>query len=178
MRRPAAVAALLAAAVAGGCPLPQPLPVVQRTGGLTVTPPRILAESASPGQALVRVGTGCGAAAVRPFSVVLEDLNVDEVVQARWFVDYDAGSPGLQGLEDVPPAPGGGTLRPLASPYQYRLGDHDPARPHVVELVVSNGFYAIGADPPGSPVNRTPQPGYETQVFRWVVLYETGAPCP
>jgi hypothetical protein len=170
--RAAAPLALLLAA----CPLPQPLPAVAPVG--TVAPPRIVVASASPARALVQVGTGCGTSAVLPFSAVLDDSNVDELVQARWFVDYDAGSTGIQGIEDVLPAPDGGTTRPLASPYLFRLADHDPARPHVVELVVSNGFYAIGADPPGSPVNRTPLPGYEVQVFRWTVAYEPGVPCP
>jgi hypothetical protein len=47
--------------------------------------------------------------------------------------------------------------------------DYGPiaASPHVVELVASNGFYALGT--PGlSLPNRTPLPGRETQVFRWV----------
>jgi hypothetical protein len=170
-------AALLAIALAG-CPLPQPLPAVQRVGGATVAPPRILADSASPPGAIVRVGASCGPAATVPFTAMLEDPNVDELVQARWFVDYHAGSTGLQGLENVLPSPDGSAIRSLATPYLFRLGDHDPARPHVVELVVSNGFHDVGADPPGSPVNRTPLPGYETQVFRWVVSYEPGAPCP
>jgi hypothetical protein len=174
-RRRSPALALVAAAMAG-CPLPQPLPAVQQTGA-AVTPPRILAGSASPPEALVPVGTSCGAATI-PFSAMLEDPNVDELVQARWFVDYDAGSTGVQGLEDVPPAPDGSPIRTLAAPYQFRVGDHDPARPHIVELVVSNGFYDLGADPPGSPVNRTPLPGYETQVFRWTVAYDPAAPCP
>jgi hypothetical protein len=174
VRRPAAALAL---ALAAACPLPQPLPAVQRVGGSTVAPPRVVAETASPRSALVRVGTGCGVA-VLPFSAVLDDPNVDEVVEARWFVDYDAGSTGVQDLEQVAPAPDGGTLRALADPFLFRLGAHDPAVPHVVELVVSNGFYELGADPPGAAVNRTAQPGYETQVFRWTVVYDPAALCP
>jgi hypothetical protein len=47
-----------------------------------------------------------------------------------------------------------------------------------VEVVVSNGFHTIGQDPPGAlQPNRTPQSGYETQVFRWTVVYEPGGRC-
>jgi hypothetical protein len=43
---------------------------------------------------------------------------------------------------------------------------------HIVELVVSNGF-----DPEGVPTNRSPQPGFEIQLYRWVFLNRAD-PCP
>jgi hypothetical protein len=178
VRRALPFVALLAASL-GGCPLPQPLPAVQRVDGTTVTPPRVVADSATPQQAVVRVGTTCAAGSVLPFSAVLEDPNLDDPVQARWFVDYDAGSTGVQRFEDVLRSPDDADpLRTLAAPFMYRVDDHGQTLPHVVELVVSNGFYEIGGDPPGARVNRSPRPGFETQVFRWVVVHDAGAPCP
>jgi hypothetical protein len=176
VRRHLAAAALLLLAA---CPLPQPLPVVQRTNGTTVTPPRVIAESATPAQALIRVGDACPSTSTVAFSALLDDPNVDDAVQARWFVDYDAGAHGVLGIEDVAAAADpSNPIRSLAAPFVYRITDHAPAQPHVVELVVSNGFYGLGGDPLGSPVNRTAQPGFEAQVFRWIVLHEAGGPCP
>jgi hypothetical protein len=46
----------------------------------------------------------------------------------------------------------------------------------VLELVVSNGFYDPVTDPGPTP-NRTPRPGFETQVYRWVFTYADLASC-
>jgi hypothetical protein len=75
------------------------------------------------------------------------------------------------------------------APYQYRespgapvgvAGSSPPFADagilRTVELVVSNGF---DPNPTSStaPPNRTPLPGFETQVHRWVFMTSSAVPC-
>jgi hypothetical protein len=175
-RAVAALAAWLALGTSlAACPLPQPVPSVE--GDITVTPPRIVTESMLPADATVVVGTGCPAESFIAFGGSIDDPDLDDAVEARWFIDYSAGAAGVL-QNDFPAASTDGTnsRRALADfrffPSRY------PAGPHVVEVVVSNGFFPIGQDPPGAlQPNRTPQSGYETQVFRWTVVHEPGGRC-
>ena len=164
----------LATALAG-CPLPQPVPTVE--GDIAVTPPRILTESVYPSDGVVRVAADCAPDAFVPFGGSIDDPDVDDAVEARWFVDYSAGAPGVQ-QNDFPAAPPDGTdSRRMLADFRFFPARYAPL-PHVVEVVVSNGFYTIGRDPVGTlQPNRTPQSGYETQVFRWLVVYEAGGRC-
>jgi hypothetical protein len=163
------------AAMLAGCPLPQPVPEIE--GNISVTPPRILTESVRPADGVVRVGTDCLPGAFVPFGGTIDDADLDEAVEARWFVDYATDAPGVQ-QNDFPVAPPDGTdTRRALSDFRFFPARFAPV-PHVIELVVSNGFFPIGLDPAGSSQpNRTAQSGFETQVFRWVVLYEPGGRC-
>jgi hypothetical protein len=174
----AALAALCVAA--GGCPLPQPLPDVQRTPGQRVTPPRILAETALPASAVVTVGTTCAGSVLR-FDAQLADENGDEGVEARWFVDYEP-TPSRSGFVAVEFAPPSGNpadpVRSLAG-YSYPVQAVPAGQRDLIELVVSNGFYPTVSEPLDvAQPRRTAQPGFEVQVFRWIVEYVAGAPCP
>jgi hypothetical protein len=180
MRRGAIPSAVLAAGLAlvcAGCPLPQPVPSVQRTGGQTVTPPRILVDTALPGDAIVVVRPDCPRGATIPFSATVEDLDLDDTVEVRWFVDYSlqthapvataflvAAADGTNPLREVQPL----AFEPAV--------DASRGTSHVVELVVSNGFYPITATGLAQP-GRSPLPGYETQVFRWFVLVDPSGRC-
>jgi hypothetical protein len=175
------VRGLLAAAallVLAACPLPQPLPTVGGTDGTTVAPPIILPDSATPADAVVLLRPDCPAGAVVSFSAAIEDPNLEDVVEARWFVDYSPQSPGVAAGEFPPPAGDGQdprrALQPfLFEPAQYAVG----AASRIVEVVVSNGFYPINT--PGlSQPNRTAQPQFETQVFRWFVVFDPAGTCP
>jgi hypothetical protein len=164
----------LLSAVLAGCPLPQPVPAFE--GAATVTPPRILTETARPGETVVRVGTDCGESAVIAFGAELDDPDLDDAVEARWFVDYSAGAPAPETTDFPPAAPDGSTTRRVLADFAYEIARRAGSSPRVVEVVVSNGFFPTGT--PGLPQpNRTPQPGFETQVFRWVVVYEPGGRC-
>lgn len=159
-----------------GCPLPQPLPEVQRTGS-TVTPPRILVDTALPADAVVRVRPDCVRGQVIPFSATLEDLDLDDTVEVRWFVDWSLQRHAPSQI-DFPPASTDATnplraVRPLS--FEPALDAADGA-PHVVEMVVSNGFQAVGTAGVALP-DRTPLPGYETQVFRWFVMPDAAGSC-
>jgi hypothetical protein len=169
-----ALGAALALALTA-CPLPQPVPAIE--GDVGVTPPRILTETAQPAEGVVRVGTDCPTDAFVPFGGTIDDPDLEDLVEARWFVDYAPSAPGVQ-QNDFPQAAEDGTnTRRTLAEFRFFPARFAPA-PHVVEVVVSNGFFPIGLDPAGAlQPNRTPQSGYETQVFRWVVLYEPGARC-
>jgi hypothetical protein len=174
---------LLAAALPllPGCPIPQPLAEVSKTGSGTVTPPRIVVEATPAGV----IGTLLGVVPYDPacpgtprFTVraaVIDD-NTDEVANFRWFEDYDVNlptvNPLLVGTDQLPP--------PAAQPLNRREVPDLPYWPaagggfHLLELVVSNGFGPL-ANPPR---NRAPAEGYEVQVFRWVFKAVSGTPCP
>jgi hypothetical protein len=170
------VAVFAAGAVLGGCPIPQPLPGVGPIdGGLPITPPRVLTDSAHPGLAMTGYGplASCPAGSHFDVSATLVDENSEEPVEVRWFVDYDPESQPLRTPLQVetlpPPADPTQYLRyPSSFPFTPWDFDRPTERVHVVELTVSNGFLPVGAAvPPGSLPNRTAAPGYEVQVFRW-----------
>jgi hypothetical protein len=158
----------------GGCPIPQPLAEVSKPGSGTVTPPRIVVEAAALGtigtlDGVVPYDPACpGGARFTVAASVIDDFT-DEVANFRWFVDYDRGGANIFFIPvgtDVLPPP---TLQPLnrrtIPPLSFRPSDIGAA-PHLLELVVSNGFGSLGT----SPVNRAPAPGYEVQVFRWLFV--------
>ncbi|HZZ84520.1 MAG TPA: hypothetical protein VFE30_08280 [Anaeromyxobacteraceae bacterium] len=178
---------ILAAGAAGlslaGCPLPQPLAEVSRVDGGTLTPPRVLSESALPPGPMTLVSKTCAQAPQFTVQASLVDENVLEPVEARWFLDYSTNPGGYSMLRVdtvAPPEPNAPsqTVRAL-QPLQLPVPAFDPAAPtHVLEVVVSNGFYASGQEPPGVPPNRSAQPGYEAQLFRWVFTYvDAGGAC-
>lgn len=179
MRAPLSRVALAAALLflSGGCPLPQPLPVVQRTGGQTVTPPRILVDTALPAAAVVAVRPDCPRGATIAFSATLEDLDLDDTVEARWFVDYSLQTHAPVDT-DFPAAATDGTnpLR-VVRPFAFEPAvDASGAGSHVVELVVSNGFSPQGTPGLAQP-DRSALPGYESQVFRWFVVVDPAGRC-
>jgi hypothetical protein len=171
-----AAAALLALAA---CPLPQPLPVVGRTDGTTIAPPVILPATVAPPDAVVVLRPDCPAGTVVPFSATVEDSNLEDVVDARWFVDYTPQSSGIAFADSPPAAADGVDTRRALLPFQFEPALYaSGGAHHVIELVVSNGFY-----PPNTPglsqPNRSAQPGFETQLFRWFVMFDaTTGTCP
>ena len=160
-------------------------------------------------RAVVLVPASCaGPEPVYRLSAQIHDTNTIEQVEARWFVNYhpsfaqqyytawqtDAVPPSADPVvltRNVPPDdPGTGEKRPfLFLPYQYAPPVGTPAASgppypgpntvRVVELVVSNGFDPAANTPPSPLPKRTPLPGFETQVYRWVFLTvpESAGPC-
>lgn len=194
----------LALLLAAGCPIPQTVPEYPK--GSPITPPRIVAESAVPQTTLIRVPIDCGD--VDPWyvdlSAVLVDEDIAEPVEARWFVDYvpDVGDfrVAIRKNDIIGPIPQAdenrpntarsipafrfypyGTPPPLAQEGQG-LTNKSPGVIHVVELVLSNGFWTDppASDPQYDAPRRTPLPGFETQVFRWTFLManDPSLPCP
>lgn len=182
--RLAALAAAVASAIAlSGCPIPQPLPDYPPG---TATPPRILVEqirvrSALEPRTVIPVPLDCATEPTYPIDVVLHD-DVARGATARWFVDYQP-EPGGYGREQED------TILPPQSPTEltevvptYTFYPYRPAMPaagtvRVVDLVVSSNF---AADPTAGPMPyKTPEPGYETAVYRWVFKLVPGTEgCP
>lgn len=179
MRAGRRCAVLMLVAALTGCPLPQPLTEVANTGQANTTPPRILTDSVVPSQTLIQVARGCSSAPGFSLLASIHDDNTLEQVDARWFVDYAPDPYNARPYHsDVLPAPADGTqVQRAIPPLSLVFPLADAAAVHVVELVVSNGFYVL--DDPAAPLpNRSAQPGYETQVFRWTFEYvDSGGTC-
>ncbi len=178
--------ALAAAAALVGCPLPQPLP---EYSPIANTPPRIVMDDSVPGNQIPYSGTivpvpaGCtGAKPAFPLHAQIRDSNTTEPIEVRWFVNYDPSNSGLwywksqETIQAVVPTPPDATLREIRGwtflPYDFpsvagAAADAVGAL-HIVELVVSNGFYSPALDAP-LPF-RSPAPGFEVQVYRWVFM--------
>jgi len=180
------IALLVAAPLAVGCPIPQTVPEYPK--GTSVTPPRIVAESARPLAALIRIPAGCPTAPEQVLTAEIVYGAVVEPLEARWFVDYDPADmlrrdpvdspveiPTIAQLDPNAPDPTRPILPWTFNPYAFGAA---VGTVHVVELVVSNGFYPYPEATPILPLpNRTPLPDFETQVYRWVFLL-TNDPCP
>lgn len=173
-----ALSLLAALPLLAGCPIDQPLPTVG--GPFLLPPPRIVFELVSPQETTIDVSKTCPTTPTFTFKATLADENREEQVEARWFVDYLVpGNTGVQAFDNPQPSANAeDILRPVRD-FLWTPGDYGTfaAPVHVVELVASNAFYALGTT--GLPLpNRTPTPGGETQVFRWVLRYvDTGGRC-
>lgn len=177
--RRAWLASVGAVLVLTACPLPQPLSEVANTGQPGTTPPRILTESVVPAQALVKVARDCAPGSSFALKATIQDDNTLEQVDARWFVDYAPDPYDARPYHSsvLPPPEDQSQVQRAVPPLTLVFPVPDAAPVHVVELVISNGFYAL--DDPAAPLpNRSAQPGYETQEFRWVFQYvDSGGTC-
>jgi hypothetical protein len=184
-----AAAAVAGALLVAGCPIPQPLPDYPPG---TITPPRVVVDdsvsSVSEPATVIKVPSGCPTSPTFALGAPLRDSNTIETIVVRWFVNYDPADGFAraiqheQQIDEVDPAdPTRRTAAPWTfSPYEYGaangLDPRDAGALHVVDMVVSNGFHPAGPLP-----NRSPAPGFEVQLYRWVFLNvpESGAvPCP
>ncbi len=185
MRRISVVAVAIALGLVG-CPLPQPLPTYPAK---TITPPRILAATATSGvESFIRVPAGCATAPTIPLGATIFYQERVTVV-ARWFVDYRSDTASRyapQGGGEVPPDPDPTVLEtPVPTfnfqPYGYPApaelpgtfaGPDAPGVVHVVELVVSNGFdpSTQAAQPYRTPASAPDGGSYEIQTYRWTFV--------
>jgi hypothetical protein len=163
--------ALLALPLAwlAGCPIDQPLPVLSGVR----SSPRIVFEEVSPKGTIIDVSKVCSSTPQFTLQAILVDENLVEAVEARWFVDYQVpGNVGLADTSEPAPSPSGSDATRRVRDFIWSPLDYGTflSPVHVVELVVSNGFWPLNH--PGDPLpNRTPQTDRETQVFRWVFRY-------
>jgi hypothetical protein len=126
----------------------------------------------------VRVGTDCPSGSFVTFGGSIDVPDVEETVEARWFVDYSRTAVGVVAVDFPAPSPDGSDTRRSLAGFRFFPGDFAAVPgPHVVEVVVSNGFFPIGSDAGAAEPNRTAQGGFETQLYRWVVLLESGGRC-
>ena len=180
------LAAGLALVALAGCPLPQPTPGVGQVPGRTYTPPRILTGSVVPSETIVdyepdpakcptSTTGGTDPGALFAVSATVADEITDNTVVARWFVDYAPNDPLFNrpvGQEVLPPPVDSTQVERKLTPYPFQPVFFEIPSPHVhvVEVVIATAFAAepIPPSPPNPLPNRTPAPGYETQLFRWI----------
>lgn len=170
-----------------GCPIPQPLSdtVVVVDGGsfYAYPPPRIVADSVSPSDTVVLVNpTNCDSVSL--VANVHDDI-VDEDVEARWFVDYDKNNNFKPDVDDTQSGMATHDDKKLVralDPFSFVPSRYSASGDtHVVDLVVSNGFLpptAAGSADAGVLPSRATRPGYETQVYRWVIELTPNGGCP
>jgi len=193
LKRLAAWAAVVAAAaLAGACPLPQPLPGVGSVdAGITITPPRVYTASVHPAIPITTYGPPavCNGGAQFSVSASIIDENTGEPVDVRWFADYDPTSqahiaPLSTQTLPAPPDPSQFIRTPNALvffPSDFDNGQPAP-RAHVVQMVISNGFAAApdgGFQPSldGGLPYQEPAPSYEVQEFRWTFTPQADGGC-
>ncbi len=180
-RAPLAALLLLAA-----CPLPQSVPSVPPG---SVTPPRIVENATlSPAGTTVAFDPSCSTAQHFTVTATVADENFSEVVEYRWFVDYDPTIPTQPKFESGqlnPPDVEPFTTR-LVPPLDFRPGFGAGGNAlHVLELVVSNGFdkstdQSVLPLPYRTPLSNA-QNSYEVQSHKWVFVPVAGcatAPTP
>jgi hypothetical protein len=144
--------------------------------GGTVSTPIILPETALPAGTVVPVRLGCDPPAQFTLSAAVEDLDTEEPVEARWFLDYGTDHAFLLGDDAVPSAGDPNNPRRLITPisfFPYQYGVPPTAPLHVVEVVISNGF--LGLNDPTEPLQRAAAPPFLTQSYRWVFQYVDAA---
>ena len=174
--------ALAVAAVLMGCPLPQPVPgVSQIPDGGTITPPRIATDTTLPSATIIHyeaLDGGCPDGGPNfMVSATVKDEKSNYPVEGRWFVDYDPSDqtrnfyiPTYSFI--LPGQPDGVVSSVTPFPFNPTLPNWSTETTHVVELVIATAF---SADADGGLPNRTPAPGNETQVFRWVFVPAPGS---
>lgn len=180
MRRMALLAAAALPLALAACPLPQPLAEVARTvDGGSVSTPIILPETAEPRDTVVLVKPDCASPPQFTLSVTVEDFDTEELVEARWFVDWLPDRSGLLEADEVTASSDPSDPRRPVTPVPFSPYAFDkPPRTgtHVVEVVVSNGFLALSDRT--QPFQRAAAPAFLTQSYRWVFQYDPGGRCP
>jgi hypothetical protein len=143
--------------------------VVPTTG---VVGPRVLPETAVPLDTIVNA---CPSDAYQVTAIIVAE-NTDESVEARWFVNYSLGNPGLW---QVPPSVinpiDDSTVERTVPPLAFQPFANTADELRVLEVVVA---YQFDASPTVPQPNRTPAPGNAAQVFRWVFQRKPPEACP
>ena len=165
MRRAALLALAALPLALAACPLPQPLAEVARTDG-GVSTPIILPETAVPTETTVFVRTNCNPPQFT-LTATVSDLDTDEFVEARWFLDWNPNTPTL--LADTAVPASGDPNDPLRPIPPLVFQPQATAPQHVVEVVVSNNFLATSDGT--QPFQRAAPPPFQTHSYLWVFQF-------
>ncbi len=168
--RPLVASLLLLAGGLGACLVPQPY---EEAGddGPTNDPPHILGRE--PQGSVVRTQRGCRE--VKLELLAIEDLDVDDALEVRWFVNYEQGRQEPVARRTIPAGFGFqyGIRTPAGDSLQLSFDRHrDPVL--VVEAVVSDGF---DPDPERQPMRRAILPGKAVAETSWAVFVEDVQEC-
>ncbi|HEY0838937.1 MAG TPA: hypothetical protein VGD74_02000 [Vulgatibacter sp.] len=160
---------LVAALALPACLAPQPLVPADDDTGLN-DPPRILGRSPEP--AIVRTQRGCGKQRLELLAV--EDMDEQDAIEIRWFVNYHKGNTEpvkvsrreAEGFQDGIRTPPGDFHDVFFSQFEDQV--------LVVEAVVSDGFDAA---PDAEPAKRAPARGKALAQTSWTVFVEGVQEC-
>jgi hypothetical protein len=163
-----------AAVLWGGCLIPQDDTYLAGLPEQRNRPPLILETQVNPSNRVIK-NFGASGKCEEEFRVVAEDLDVDDTVTVRWYVDYEApDNVSVYREAELPktgqPVRGAGTLR-----LSLRSANSPLSEPglHVVEAVVSDGL-TIDRKPTEIVVEKLPDGGVVTDrvysvSYAWVV---------
>lgn len=167
----AAVAAALVGLLGTGCLAPQDIDEVEPQAEERNHAPRIVVDQALvAGMAVPRihVQNSCPSVAFRVGAI--EDLDLDDTLRVRFFVDYDLGCEECRQVRDELVLPADEETRALrTTEFAYELRLPLDEGTHLVEAWVSDGFSPDDAD---LPVNRAVLEGHGVDSVVWVLVVE------
>jgi len=165
-------AGLLIAAglVLPACLVPQPLVPEEEGSGLD-DPPRILGRA--PDASVIRTQRGCGKQKLEVLSV--EDMDEEDPIEIRWFVNYQQGNTAPVRRKEIPSGFGfqEGIRTPPGDAFEVFFNQYED-QVLVVEAVVSDGF---DADAAREPANRAPAKGKAVTQSSWTIFVESAQEC-
>lgn len=157
----------LALLLGTGCLAPQDIDEVEPAGEEQNHAPRIVVDQALvEGMAVPRIHVQTSCDSVRFRVGAVEDLDLDDTLTVRFFVDYDQGCERCRQVQHelvLPATDETRALRTTEFAYELRLPLDEGT--HLVEAWVSDGF-ADEADP---PLNRAVLEGRGVDSVTWVL---------
>ncbi len=159
---------VVALAALCGCLLEQPIEEDTDELGGRNHPPAIL--SRSPSASVLHLQRAC-----KPKFTLsqVEDRDLGDDIEVKWFVNYDDGNVNPVDRWFVPASEADGPVRFLDGEYMVDLELYDANSVVVVEAVVSDGF----ADPNQPPRNRAIAKGRGVAVATWTIVISEGSWC-
>ncbi len=159
--------------LAAGCLAPQEIDEAVPDDGDRNHAPRIVVDQALvEGMAVSRLHVQDSCKELRFRLGAIEDLDVEDTLHVRFFVDYDLGCEGCQEIQDS------FELQATATTRELRTTDFEFTLPllslglgtHLVEAWVSDG----PADEDVAPVNRAVLPGRGVDTVVWTIVVVDG----
>ena len=165
-RRVVAPALLLLA----GCLAPQDIQEAEPDGAEVNYAPRIVVDQALvEGMAVARIHVQTSCDRLRFKGGEVEELDLDDTLEVRFFLDYDRGCPGCTEVQErVVLPPSAAEVRTTGFEYTLRLPLDEGT--HLVEAWVSDGF---SPDRSAEPVNRAVAEGKGVDKVVWVIEVES-----
>ncbi|AKU90400.1 hypothetical protein [Vulgatibacter incomptus] len=166
------IPAALALALFSGCLVAQPYEEERPEDPFANDPPRIL--SRRPSTSVIRTQGGCQP--LRLEIPTIRDLDPDDQLEVRWFINYE--EPGNQKPDRTKIIPAGfrlqeGIRSPAGDEYALKLNLYR-GKVVVVEAVVSDGF---DPDTEEAPAWRAVRKGKDFDQASWTIYVEDVAEC-
>lgn len=176
----------VAIGVLAGCVIPQDEEYLSELPARLNHPLRIVESQVQPSERIIR-GYGSDLCELE-FSVIVEDPDIADTINAYWFVDYDPNHPrGADSEASITPTGNKKPVRDERASFHVRFNSADLSRlnipgDHVVEVVVTDTALVAREPQPKSSIPLSDgttyvDPGY-TATYAWFVRTEAGGACP